>query len=553
MRSAMPARDASPADVLLTGGRVMTMDAQRRPAEAVAVRGGRIVAVGRSADLRPLVGPRTRVVELQGRTLLPGFQDAHCHPIEAIGLLRCPLYDLPTTTEAYVEAIAAYARDHPDLEWIHGEGWYMAAFPGGTPRREDLDRAVPDRPAYFVNRDGHGAWVNSRALAIAGMDRDTPDPPDGRIERDPDGTPSGTLHEGAAEMVELLIPPSTQDDLLRGLAFAQTTLHALGITAWQDASVSPPGLAAYRAFAERGLLTARVRASQYWVVERGLEQIDEMIEARRHAELGRLRATSVKIFQDGVMENFSAAMLDPYLGPDGRPTGNRGHSLVAPSELKDVVTALDAAGFQVHFHALGDRAVREALDAIAAARVANGPTDGRHHLAHLQLVDPADMPRFREVGAVATIQPLWACRDPQMTLLTVPFLGPERAERQYAFASLKRAGARLAGGSDWAVSTPDVMAQAQVAVTRRNDESPDEPPLGPEEALDLVDVLAAFTIGSAYVNHLDDETGSIEVGKLADLVVLDRDIEAEPTDRIGEARVLLTLIEGVPVHDTGVL
>ena len=243
VRSTVPARGSAPADLLLTGGRVMTMDAQRRPAEAVAVRDGRIVAVGRSVDLRPLAGPRTRVVELRGRTLLPGFQDAHCHPIEAIGLLRCPLYDLPTTRDAYVDAIAAYARDHPDLDWIHGEGWYMAAFPGGTPRREDLDRAVPDRPAFFTNRDGHGAWVNSRALALAGMDRDTPDPPDGRIERDADGTPSGTLHEGAAELMEPLIPPSSQDDLLRGLAFAQTYLHALGITAWQDASVSPPGLA----------------------------------------------------------------------------------------------------------------------------------------------------------------------------------------------------------------------------------------------------------------------------------------------------------------------
>jgi hypothetical protein len=520
----------------------MTMDVERRSAEAVAVRDGRIVAVGRSVDLRPLVGPRTRVVELGGRTLLPGFQDAHVHPAEAIGLLQCPLYDLPMTREAYVEAIAAYARDHPDLEWVRGEGWYMAAFPGGTPRREDLDRAVPDRPAYFANRDGHGAWVNSRALAMAGMDRDTPDPHDGRIERDPDGSPSGTLHEGAADVMEALIPPATQDDLIRGLAFAQTTLHALGITAWQDADVWPAALAAYRAFAERGLLTARVTASQIWSAERGLEQIDEMVEARRVSGL-----------QDGVIENFTAAMLEPFLGKDGHPTTNRGHSLVDPVELNGVVTGLDAAGFQVHFHAIGDRAVRECLDGIAAARAANGPTDGRHHIAHLQLVDPADIPRFRQLGAVATIQALWACRDPQMTVLTIPFIGHERGERQYPFGSLQRAGARLAGGSDWAVSTPNVLEQAQVAVTRLNGDSPDEPPLGAGEALDLVDVLAAFTIGSAYVNHLDDVTGSVEMGKLADLVVLDRDVEAEPVSRIGEARVLLTLIEGQPVHDAGAL
>jgi predicted amidohydrolase YtcJ len=553
VRSTVPARGSSPADVLLTGGRVMTMDAQRRSAEAVAVTDGRIVAVGRSVDLRPLVGPRTRVIELRGRTLLPGFQDAHVHPVLGVGLLRCPLFDIPENREAYVEAIAAYANAHQDLDWVQGDGWSMAVFPGGTPRREDLDRAVPDRPAFFANRDGHGAWVNSHALALAGVDRGTPDPVDGRIERDLDGTPSGTLHESAVDLVERLIPPPTQEDVIRGLTMVQSELHALGITAWQDAEVTPADLAAYRVFVERGLLTGRAIACQVWVADGGADQVDEMIEGRRMSAMGRLRATTVKIFQDGVMENFSAAMLQPYLGSDGRPTKNRGHSLVEPSVLNGVVTALDAAGFQVHFHTLGDRAVREALDAIAAARTANGPTDGRHHLAHLQQVDPADMPRFGELGAGATIQPLWACLSDQVTLLTIPFIGPERGARQYPFGSLQRAGARLAGGSDWSVSTANVFEQAQVAVTRRDPGSPDEPPLGPEEALDLVEVLAAFTSGSAYVNHLDDVTGTVEIGKLADLVVLDRDIEAEPVTRIGEARVLLTLIEGEPVHDTGAL
>ena len=548
-----PTRAPSAADLVLTGGRVLTMDASRRTAEAVAVAGGRIVAVGRSTDLRSFVGPRTRVVDLAGRTLLPGFQDAHVHPVMAVGQLQCPLYEVAATPEAHVEAIATYAAAHPDLDWIQGEGWYMAAFPGGTPRREDLDRAVPDRPAFFVNRDGHGAWVNSRALALAGIDRDTPDPADGRIERDPDGTPSGTLHEGALKHVERLIAPPTQEDVLLGLANAQAYLHSLGITAWQDASVSPSDLAAYRTFVERGLLTGRAIAAQHWSDERGVEQVDEMIEARRISAMGRLRATSVKIFLDGVIENYTAAMLDPYLDRAGRPTTNRGHSNVDPEALKGYVTRLDAEGFQVHFHALGDRAVREGLDAIEAARAANGPTDGRHHLAHLQAVDLADIPRFRELGAIATIQALWACLEPQMTLLTIPFLGPERAARQYPFRSLQRAGARLAGGSDWAVSTPNVLEQAEVAVTRVAHGAVDRTPLGPTEALKLMDVLAAFTTGSAYANHLDDETGTVEVGKLADLTVLDRDIEAEEPGRVGDAKVLLTLVEGIAVHDAGVL
>jgi predicted amidohydrolase YtcJ len=549
----LPVRVPSTADLVLTGGRVLTMDPGRESAEAVAVAGGRIVAVGRSTEVRSLIGPRTRVVELGGRTLLPGFQDAHVHPVMAVGMLGCSLHDVAPTVAAYGDAIAVYAADHPDLEWIRGEGWYMAAFPGGTPRRDDLDRAVPDRPAFFENRDGHGAWANSRALALAGIDRETPDPADGRIERDPDGTPSGTLHEGAMRLVERLIPPPSEEDVLVGLANAQAYLHSLGITAWQDASVSPTDLAAYRTFVDRGLLTGRAIAAQRWDDEQGAEQIAEMIEGRRISSLGRLRATSVKIFLDGVIENYSAAMLDPYLDRAGRPTPNRGHSNVDPEALKGYVTRLDAEGFQVHFHALGDRAVREGLDAIEAARKTNGPTDGRHHLAHLQVVDPADIPRFRALDTTATIQALWACLEPQMTDLTIPFLGPERAARQYPFGSLKRAGARLAGGSDWAVSTPDVLRQTEVAITRLDHDAADGTPLGPDEALELMDMLAAFTIGSAYVNHLDDETGTVEVGKLADLAVLDRDIQTEEPGRLGDSKVLLTFVEGDAVHDAGVL
>jgi predicted amidohydrolase YtcJ len=542
------------ADLVLTGGRVLTMDAARRTAGAVAVRGGRIVAVGEASDIVRQVGPRTRVVELAGRTVLPSFQDAHVHPVMAgVGMLRLPLHDLQATPETYLDAIAAYAAAEPDRPWVYGEGWYMAAFPGGTPRREDLDRAVRDRPAFFVNRDGHGAWANSRALTLAGIDRDTPDPSDGRIERDASGQPSGTLHEGAMELVRRLIPEPTMDEVIEGLGLAQAYLQRLGITAWQDAWVTPPNLAAYRTFAQRGLLTARAIACQWWERDRGAEQIDEMIEARGLSSLGRLRATTVKIMQDGVMENYTAAMLHPYLGQDGARTTNSGISFVDPEALKGFVTRLDAAGFQVHFHALGDRAVREALDAVEAARTANGPTDGRHHLAHLQVVDPVEWPRFGELGAVANIQPLWACRDEQMLELTLPFVTEDRWPFQYPFMSLLRAGATLAGGSDWTVSTPNVLMEVETAVNRVSPETRGAGPLEPAEALDLMDALGAFTIGSAYVNHLDDVTGTVEVGKLADLVVLDRDIEAEDPGRLGETTVLLTLIEGVPVHDAGVL
>ncbi|MEA2622103.1 MAG: hypothetical protein QOH61_1013 [Chloroflexota bacterium] len=554
----------STADLIFVNGSVWTMDAAaprgaaaRRGAAtprprptAVAVLAGRIVAVGSDVDIAPWLGPRTRRIDLHGRTLLPGFQDAHVHPSSAgIGLLRCPLHDLPPTLDAYLAGIAAYAAAHRERPWVEGDGWYMSAFPGGTPLAADLDRAVPDRPACFANRDGHGVWVNSRALEIAGISATTPDPPDGRIERDARGNPTGTLHEGAANLVERLIPAPNAEERVEGLRLAQAYLHGFGITAWQDAWVAEPGLDAYVTLAERGGLSARAIACHWWDRELGPEQIESIVARRARARIGRLRADTVKIMQDGVVENFTAAVLEPYLGADGRPTANRGIGFVEAEALKSHVTELDALGFQVHFHALGDRAVRESLDAIEAARRRNGRSDGRHHLAHLQIVDPADWPRFNQLDATATIQPFWACLDEQMTELTLPFLSPARAALQYPFRSLLRAGARLAGGSDWTVSTPNVMAEVEVAVRRVCTDDRAAAPLLPDEALELDDALAAFTWGSAYVNHLDADTGTVEVGKLADLVVVDRDLDRLDGTPLGDVGVLLTLVEGEPVHE----
>ncbi len=549
----MPDLDPA-ADLVLTGGAVLTMDAARSPAAAVAVRAGRIVAVGSSAEVDRLRGPRTRRIDLAGRSLVPGFQDAHVHPAMAgVGLARCPLHDLAPDAAVYLETIRAYATAHPDRPWVIGDGWYMSAFPGGTPTRQALDRVVPDRPAFFVNRDGHGAWVNSRALALAGIGRATSDPISGRIERDSRGDPSGTLHEGAMEIVRRLLPPTTIEDRATGLELAQAYLHRLGITAWQDAWVEAEDLAAYRLIAERGTLTGRAIACHWWDRELGGEQMDDFVERRRTGNVGRLRSTTVKIMADGVAENYTAAMLQPYLDADGGSTGNRGLSFVDPELLKQHVTRLDSLGFQVHLHALGDRAVREALDAIEAARAANGASDGRHHLAHLQVVDPAEYPRFRELGVGANIQPYWACNDAQMVELTLPFLPAERRDLQYPFRSLQAAGARLVGGSDWSVSTPNVMAEIEVAVNRISPERRAAPPFLPAQAIDLMTALAAFTNGSAWVNHLDGETGSIEPGKLADLVVLDRDITRADVRTIGDTRVLLTLVEGAAVHEDAAL
>jgi hypothetical protein len=541
------------ADLAFVGGDVYTVDAARSWARAVAIRGEQIVAVGSDEQIRPLVGPATEVVDLDGRMLLPGFQDAHVHPpAGGLEMLQCNLSDAHALDE-YLEIVALYAHDHPDEPWIRGGGWYMAAFPGGTPTKELLDRIVPDRPVFLPNRDGHGAWVNSRALELAGVGRRTPDPPDGRIERGSNGEPSGTLHEGAMDLVERLAPPVTKKDYARGLKMAQDYLHSLGITAWQDAIVGIdsgyPTFETYVEAAERGELTARVVGALWWDRHKGAEQIDGLVQARKRG-LGRFSPTSVKIMQDGVVENFTAGSLTPYLDADGRPTLNAGLSFVDPEELKGYVTQLDSLGFQVHFHALGDRAVREALDAVEAAAAANGFGDNRHHLAHIQIVHPDDIPRFRRLRAAANAQPLWAEHDAQMDELTIPFIGPERASWQYPFRSLLDAGAVLAFGSDWSVSSPNPFHEMHVAVNRLAPEGVEEldgsidDPFLPNEKVDLPTAIAAFTMGSAFVNHLDHVTGSIEVGKYADLVVVDRNLFEQPDLEICQARIDLTLVGG---------
>jgi predicted amidohydrolase YtcJ len=540
----------APADLVLTGGRIATMDAARSWATALAVRDGRIVAVGGDAAVRDHIGPSSRVIDLRGRTVTPGFQDAHVHPVHGgLTMLRCDLHETYDAA-GYLERIALYAASRPDEPWILGAGWYMAAFENGTPRKEELDRILPDRPVFLTNRDGHGAWVNTTALEMAGITAATLDPSDGRIERDADGSPTGTLHEGAMELVGRLLPDDTPADLEEALRLGQRHLHAFGITAWQDAIIEPHAEErAYVALASRGELTARVVGALWWEHHRGPEQIEEFVERRRSTAVGRYAPTSVKLMMDGVLENFTGAMLDPYLDGHGGTTANRGLSQIDPEGLRSWVPMLDALGFQPHFHAIGDRAVRDALDAVAAARARNGPSDTRPHIAHIQVIHPDDIVRFRELDVVANAQPFWASHEDQMELLTIPFIG-DRWRWQYPFRSLRAAGAVLAMGSDWSVSSADPLAEMELAVERHHRHLFQERDVFlPEERLELIDALAAFTTGSAYVNHLDDETGTLEIGKAADLAVIDRDLFDRGSGAIGEARVVGTFVEGQAVFE----
>lgn len=534
------------ADVLFLGGRVWTGLDQHAPVDSVAVRDGRISAMGLATDLAWTRGPGTRVVPLAGRWLLPAFQDAHVHPLLAgLGLTRCWLSDAPADPDAYLGLVAAYAAAHPERPWILGEGWSMSAFPGGLAPAALLDAVVGDRPACIESRDGHSAWVNSAALALAGITRETPDPVGGRIERDADGAPMGTLQERAIDLVARLVPPATAEEHEAALLRGQAELHRLGIGTWQDAHVDPARQAAYMAVAGRGELTGRAAVALLWDVERGPEQGDEVDPAR-------LRAPSVKLFQDGVMESATAALLEPYLGAtalDAGPDG-RGESIHDPEVLRTMCTRLDAEHFAVHAHAIGDRAVREVLDALTAARRANGPRDARHQVAHLQLVDPEDLPRFRALGVIANCQPYWAFEDGYLRDLTRPALGDARVDRMYPFGSLARMGATLAFGSDWSVTTPDPLRIIGVAMRRLDPDEPGGEPLGPlAERLSLDAALRAATRGAALANGFDDRTGTIETGRAADLVLLDGDPVPEPGRTAGTG-VLMTMVEGRAVWES---
>jgi len=554
------------ADLILTGGPVLGPDGHPRHGLAVAARDGRIVALVPEHDAPDLRGPRTEIVDLHGRLLLPGFVDAHAHPVwGGLERLACDLLDAPRTVADYQRRIADCAVAHPEWPWISGGGWSFEAFPNGRATTAMLDAVVRERPVVLVNRDHHGVWVNSRALREAGIDAATPDPPDGRIERDSTGAPSGVLHEGAVALVADLLPPPDAELLDAALDEARRRLVPLGITGWVDAILGdyvgqPDPLPAYLRAAASGRLDVRATGALWWDRTRGVEQIGDLLARQRQATQAGFPTPFVKIMADGIVENQTAALLEDYLDRDGTPAGQRGISFVPREALLEALPALERAGFGVHVHAIGDRAVRDTLDAVARAR-ADRQSTGRpaplvpHQIAHLQIVTPADVPRFGALGVVATCQALWACNEPQMVEFTLPLLGNPRQTWQYPFAAIAAAGGRLALGSDWPVSSPDPWQAVHVAVTRalpdeppdeRPDEPPDEPPderdvepFLPEQSLTLEAALHAATAGSAFAAGLDD-VGRIERGARADLVVasLDpftvapRDLAAVHTDLV---------------------
>jgi hypothetical protein len=552
-----------PATLVMRGGRVHTMDARGTQATAVAVRGNHIVAVGSDADVYRYIGARTQVIELQGHAVLPGFIDTHIHPVMgAERLAQCSVDGVQLTVAdivSYALADCLPFEQNPSPEkWIQIANVNPAGFVATT---TDLDQISSTRPVALHGIDGHTEWVNHVALQRAGITAATPDPVGGQIERDANGEPTGFLKDDAQGLVDSIIPPLSADDRIALTAQALALARSHGITSVQDAWASQEALDTYEAMEGARTLDMRVRASLMSTIGDDEAEYQRLIGIRAHfAGHPLVRADSVKIFSDGVIEypTQTAAMTKPYLDANGQPTANLGGRYFDTAVLGRYVTRLDKEGFSVHVHSIGDYTTHALLDAFETAKAANGDTGNRHEIAHLQIVDPADFPRFAQLGVYANMQLFWALPDEYSIDAVQPFIAPDLFRYMYPAGSLKAAGATIIGGSDWPVdampgdpmpNTP--LSAAQSAITRAN---PFEPAyagmtLDIEEAVTIDDVMAAYTINAARALKQDATTGSIEVGKLADLVILDQDPwQVDPTALLG-VTVLDTIFDGRIVHD----
>jgi predicted amidohydrolase YtcJ len=537
------------ADIVLLNGAVYTMDAPRRWAQAVAISNGRITFVGTDQDAVKYAGPLTNVVNLKGKMVLPGFVDSHIHPIHsALDQSDCCLNDCESA-ECIKKTISEFVKEHPKdarHEWVIGSGWQLTAFSPQGPDKKLLDELVSDRPAYFTSQDGHSAWVNSKALSLAQVTAFTPDPKGGRIERvDGSREPAGTLREAAVDLVSHLVPSPSADERREAALNIQKKLNAVGIIGVQEACAEEPELKAYASLDDANLLTMRVSAAMAVDADKGEKQLATLKEWSKKYDGNLLRVKAAKIFADGVMETKTAAMLEPYLGGE---KGDCGTLNFAPNLFKWYACKLDAAGLQIHVHAIGDRAVRATLDAIETAEKINGRSDRRHHIAHLELIDSKDINRFRELNVAANFQSFWSFRDKYVAEMTESILGPERSKHLYPVGELFKSGAVVVGGSDWSVSTYDPLAAIQVAVTRRGLTDTGDQFLLPGVPASLPEILSAYTINGAWLGHWDRESGSLETGKSADLIVLDKNLFSLPPTEIHQAKVLWTLFRGRAVY-----
>jgi predicted amidohydrolase YtcJ len=539
------------ADRVFLNGQVYTVDENRSWAEAIAIKEGKIVYVGDNAGASRRIGDTTQVTDLRRQMMLPGFHDSHIHIM--IGVMadqECSLLRLETPEDVAerLEECTSLAGLGDD-GWILGGGWGEWLWPDANPQKGLLDLLFPDRPVYLESSFGHAAWVNSKAMETVGLDAGTESPPAGVIERDAEtGEPSGTLRDAAMLLVKNKLPPMTLEQRTDRVRAGVALAHSVGITAVIEPGLDGELIRPIVSLADAGELDMRVRASlspinwQPGVFDEG---VFEFLDGREQWRRENLDVDSVKIYMDGVIEYGTSPLLEPYADEHY----GSGDFFYTQDEVDRYMRRFDAMGLQVHVHAIGDAAIRRALDGFDAMRAANGMSDNRHQIVHLQLIHEDDRPRFGELDVAAVFQPLWAYPDPAALELDVPMLGRERTWQMYPIASVQKVGGRIVGGSDYFVTDLNPLHAIEVAITRQDPYTNDGPVLNEDERVDLGTMIDAYTINGAYQMGLEHEQGSIEVGKRADLIVLDRNLFELSASEINEAKVTLTVFDGRTVYE----
>ena len=547
LNSFAPAQAAAPADTLLLHARVYTVNARQPWAEALAIRGGNIVAVGTVEQVERYRGPSTRVLDAGGRLVLPGFTDCHIHFLDgSFSLQRINLENVKTVT-GIQQAVKQFADSHPNDPWILGRGWSYDVFgPAALPDKKMLDQVVPGRPVFLEGYDGHTYWANSKALQAAGITRATPDPPTGKIVRDAQGEATGALKEdAAAELVQRVIPQPSREERLQALRQGMRAANQAGLVRVHSAGGDFAYLDLLDALRRHGQLTLRFYVSD--IVrppQLTSAQLKQLEAARSRYHDAWISGGAVKFFLDGVIESHTAAMLQPYTD-DPAQSGNL---FWDPDKYKHAVAELDRRGFQIFTHAIGDRAVRLALDAYQAAHQANGSRDSRDRVEHIETISAADIPRFGRLGVIASMQPLHSYPDNDTLKVWSPNIGPERTTRAWVWHSIAASGGHLAFGSDWPVVTLNPWPGVQTALTRQTSEGKPAGGFVPGERITLPQTIAGYTLGAAYAGRREATEGSLEPGKVADLIILNQDLFHVPANLTGKTRVLLTMVGGNVVY-----
>jgi hypothetical protein len=547
----------APADTILLHGRIYTVNPKLPWAQALAIRDGKLIAVGSDKDISRYRGPDTRVLDAKGRMVLPGITDSHVHFLDgSFSLERINLEDVKDRDEA-VRRLKQYADAHPSDAWVLGRGWSYPMFPPtGLPDKKYLDAVIPDRPVYLEGFDGHTWWANSKALELAHITKDTPNPPGGEIVRDPKTSePTGAIKEDAADgLIRKVIPDSSRDEKLQALRAGLKHANEVGVTRVHVMGGVNPGegdiseIDLLDQLRQNGELTVRFyiayRMDPPAVTDAQLKQVEQMRE-KYHDDW--IAGGVVKFFLDGVIETHTAAMLAPY-SDDPSVSGSL---LWDPEKYQQYVAELDRHHVQVCTHAIGDRAIRLALDAYENAAVVNRTKDARHRIEHIEDVSAADIPRFGRLGVIASMQPLHAYPDEDTLNVWAPHVGAERAQRAWAWHSIQSAGGVLAFGSDWPIVTLSPWPGIQNAVTRQTTEGRPAGGWLPSERVSLADAIKGYTLNAAFAGHREKDEGSLEVGKLADFIVISQDIFTVAPSKISDTQVLLTVVGGRVAYRSG--